>query len=468
MKRTLTAVALCLLTQACNGSDPKSADGDMSPQPEIVDVDSGVVSGGDLGTTAPADMGKGTVTPPPVPPIPPGDTVLYLAGQRHSPVNAAVQKRWQSIAKLKGHNLKNFVRLGDNLSHASHLLGCADTPKDVDLAGATTLQSTIDYFKGGSIKGTTPWKYERDLENQATYIALSGNPDLAHQEVMNGDPAFALVMFGTLEVQYGGVWEADPKTDGNLIDSFAPNLLEIVDELLAEGVLPLMRTIAPVGQSNNGPWNRRVTMNNAAIRAIAAGRQVPFADFGQEAAKLTAKGFWGDGFHLSGSPSGSVCRFGAADLEYGDNLMGKVTLEQMDRVRRAVVDNTVLDAGAPGRIGDGTRGKPFTVPAIPFGTMGNLDGAANKEVVYRFTVDKTTKVRAFAFDRHGSPVKSDIRHEVGGVKKSSHATILPLELAPGVHDFVVSTTGTTGGKAAEFGFAIDTCLDAPEECLPEK
>jgi hypothetical protein len=423
---------LLLLVSGCQGTLVSTQHPDLAEatSPDLASLD---LASPDLAKENPAE--NPDLAQPAM--LPMGGPVLYPAGQRHAPISAALRDRWRAIIG-PGRTAKNFVRLGDNLSHEVHLLGCADQS-----TGAGALQATIDYFDGGSIKGGTPWVYQRDLENYSTDAALAGSPDLQAQEIATGNPAYAFVMFGSLDLQWAGVWDADPATDPDVIRRFGPNLLKIVDELLAAGVLPVVRTIAPVGKTNNGPWNRRVTMVNALTRAVAAGRQLPFADFWLDARNLGPDAYWSDGLHLSASPNGA-CDF--TQLQYGDNLMSLVALEEMDRVRRAVVGGEVLDPTPPGLGGDGTSAHPFVVSGIPFGTMGSG--------VYRLTVTATTKVRVMVFGN-----QSQVQHQVGGVNKRADSTLLALELAPGDHDFVVSGN--------DLGFAVDACDTADTACTPD-
>jgi hypothetical protein len=449
-----TLLALALLTSACpaaltsTGHHIGTAEdaGSAPPQPDLA------AAPDLLSAPPPADL---ATAPPPVVTGPADAPVVYPSGQRHAPITQALIDRWRALIKPT-RVAKNFVRLGDNLSHEVHLLGCADK---AHLSSHTELQPTVDYFDGGNIKGGTPFAYVRDLENYSTDAALSGSPDLQAQEIATGNPAYALVMFGSLDLQWAGVFQADPATDAHVIDRFGPNMLAIVDELIAAGVLPLIRTIAPEAQSNHGPWNRRVTMVNALTRAVAAGRQVPFADFWLDAQHLPPEGYWSDGLHLASAPTG-VCDFTA--LSYGDNLMSLVALEELDRVRRAVVAGEVPDPNAATLAGDGTRAQPFVAAALPFGTLGKLE--AGGERIYRVSVTATTKVRVMLFDPKASPVATTVQHEIAGVKKRADATLLALELAPGTHDFVI--TGTPA-VAAEFGFAIDLCDAADSACVPD-
>src|SRR4051812_39088231 len=111
-------VFLLLLISGCESEPIGSPNfGDMDPRP-------------DLWHPQP-DLAEAEVSQQPdLAPVPPttNGPVVYAAGQRHSPVSAAVRDRWKSLIGAT-RNPKNFVRLCDNLSHKVHLLGCADSAK---------------------------------------------------------------------------------------------------------------------------------------------------------------------------------------------------------------------------------------------------------------------------------------------------------------------------------------------------
>jgi len=450
-------VLLSISISACGGELLGGGAGDLGGAPPTGSPD---LAGG----PPPTGGSDGGVVDPMTPGAPDGPA-LYPAGARHSPVTARVAARWQAIVGAKSRSPKSFVRLGDNLSHEVHLLGCADRASTLTLGAFSSLSPTVDWFRGGSINGASPFAYVRDLENMSTDAALEGAPNLVAQEIAAGNPAFALVMFGSLDLGWAGEWQPSAATDGNVVDRFGPNLLEIVDQLIAEGVLPLVRTIAPVGKSNNGPWNRRQTLVNALTRAVAAGRAIPFADFAIDAAPLGPEAYWSDGLHLSAAPGGA-CVFTPDGMKYGDDAMGRIALEQLDRARRAALAKEVLDPTAATIPGDGTRARPYEIGAVPFGTMGDVNGAGG-EVVYRLTVTATTRVRVLLFDAKRSPVATRLTHVVGGATRRSNATTLALELEPGVHDFVVGG-GSAGGPRAEFGFAVDRCDTDVADCTPDR
>src|SRR5437660_877953 len=99
------------------------------------------------------------------------------------------------------------------------LAALGDGPTAVDLAGHAALQPTIDFFKGCQVEGTTPFKYEKDFENIGIEAALEGSPNLIEQEVMKGNPAFALLMFGSLNLYYNGDQAADRDGDPHIVEN---------------------------------------------------------------------------------------------------------------------------------------------------------------------------------------------------------------------------------------------------------
>lgn len=416
---------------------------------------------------------------------PAGGPVLYTGGRRHAPVTAELADRWRAFVTASGRAPRSFIRVGDNLSHAVHLLGCAAKPADRDLGTHGSLLGTIDHFAKGSVGGTNPFEHARDFENVTVWTALEGDPSLVDDEIAAGDPAYALVMFGTLDAIWNASSEASRADDPEVVKRFGPKLLELTDLLLDRGVLPLLRTIPPFGASNQGPWTARVALMNGVVRAVAQARQVPFADFHADAKELDPTiAYWSDGYHLETAPQGA-CQFTAEGLAYGDDLMSLVTLESLDRVKRAVVDGEAPDAIAPALGGEGTEAAPFEVPGIPFADVREIEaGATGKrssyvgyqggdaetgpEHVYRVVLDAPALVRAFVFDRAGGGVDTVVHHFAGSLEdascRSSNTALLELALDAGTHYFVID--GPSGG-ASEFVFGLAPCDDGDATCIAD-
>src|SRR5262249_35844277 len=111
------ALSLSAFLTACgseSSTDAQSGDGGSGP---LQSSSSGAGTGTQSNTSSPGGM-----IPPPSNPT---DPALYPGGQRHSPASAPVVAHWKEIlANNPARNPKNFIRLGDNLSHMTDLLGC--------------------------------------------------------------------------------------------------------------------------------------------------------------------------------------------------------------------------------------------------------------------------------------------------------------------------------------------------------
>ncbi|MFT3922316.1 MAG: hypothetical protein QM778_07260 [Myxococcales bacterium] len=420
--------------------------------------------------------------------------VLYPGDLRHSPLTPSVAQTLRSIlAKGSDTNRKNFIRVGDNLSHASHLLGCFD-PKsgETPVLGATvSAEPTLQYFLGGSIQGVSPFAYTVDMESfvPRSVIDGSGGSSWLQQQIELAHPAFALVSFGPI----GHAGAGDPNADDYLIvENVGAPMLEIVDTLIAHGTIPLLRS-APPYYGRPQP-NMLFSLVNALSRAVAQGRQVPFADPYPEYQKLGAEGYWSDGAHLA-DYMGNPCDFSVPALAFGDNVMNRSVVEQMHRAKTVLLDSAAVpDADGSTLEGEGTETTPYFARSLPFSDLREFAASGNRssysacpspagfngegpgknesagERIYKYTATKATKLRAFVFDRNGSSASSYVHHFIGGLDHcaSSHFALLQLEVAAGDHYFVVDASQGTGGTApAEFGFGLVECDPADTTCVTD-
>lgn len=142
-------------------------------------------------------------------------------------------------------------------------------------------------------------------------------------------PAFALVMFGTNDLEAG--------VD---LSTYAHNLRRIGQELLDVGVVPVFSTIPPRPRQRRA--DARVSGYNQAVKAVADELGLPLWNYWAQLAsgEVLGRGISGDGVHPS------VWRYGgdfsAAGLRCGYNLRSLGALQVLDRLWRVVV----LD-GAP-------------------------------------------------------------------------------------------------------------------------
>jgi hypothetical protein len=404
---------------------------------------------------------------------------LYPPSTRHSPITAAVATNFRSIlANNASRNRKNFIRLGDNASYAGRLLSCFDAKSKSAKLGATGyVQTTVDYFNGGMIKGGTPFAYTVDLENMTPWSIVDGSKSFLQSQIDEGNPSFALLSLAP--IVHAGVGE--PNQDDHLVvENTGPTMLQIVDTLIAQGVLPVMRSVHPYDNAQYPELNLLIPLANELSRAIAQGRQIPFTDAYLDFVTLDGRGYESDGSHLSEAASGP-CDLTESSFVYGDNRLNRVVIEQLDRVKRAAIDSEVPDATAPTRDGKGTASEPFLAHALPFtdlrplavgGVMADYsacggakaEGAA--EVVYRFDTPATIKLRAFVFDRVGSAIDTWVHHFASDLKtcRSSKSSLLELELAPGTHYFVVDGPKSGSGASSEYAFGLVACGASDTTC----
>jgi hypothetical protein len=225
-------------------------------------------------------------------------------------------------------------------------------------------------------------------------------------------------------------------------------------------------------------------MFDAMQRAVAEGRQVPFASVFQGTYDSPKHGMdtW---IHEACSPEWS-CSLTDAALPYGMNqtiYQGLSMLEglsMLDRARRIVHDDApVLDANVLGPLaGAGTAAAPFEMDGVPFAQLLDVDkgtetaftdysacgGDAKDDgpaTVFHLKVAADQTVTFFAFNRDGNPVDARVYHFTGGLDPaqckdaSSYATgptfRKQLTLTAGDHYFVVDVPAHTGRTELVFG-----------------
>lgn len=142
-------------------------------------------------------------------------------------------------------------------------------------------------------------------------------------------PAFAVVMFGTNDLEAG--------VD---LASYAHNLRRIGQELLEAGVIPVFSTIPPRPRHRRA--DARVSGYNQTVKAVADELGLPLWNYWAQldGPEVLGRGISGDGVHPN------VWRYGgdfsATGLRYGYNLRSLGALRALDRLWRVVA----LD-GAP-------------------------------------------------------------------------------------------------------------------------
>ncbi|MFH1462976.1 MAG: SGNH/GDSL hydrolase family protein [Pseudomonadota bacterium] len=332
----------------------------------------------------------------------------YPVDRLQSPVTPWVRDRLTAlIAGGDGLHPDVFMKVGDSITADPNALGCFAGAR-VDLGDRPELQATVEHFLTGEAGGSTPW----DRDSRAAEVgetaawALDGDPSPVERELSALSPAFAVVQYGTNDMQMGTTYLS-------AIWSFGEAMLDLVDLLLERGVVPVLVTIPPrldIAQAD--AW---VPTYSAVVRGIAQGRQVPLVDLERGLRALDGYGLYGDGVHLEPSSQGA-CVLTAAGLACGCNTRNLLVLDGLDRVRRAALEGEVLDEAGERLLGGGTAEDPFVVDALPFtdvrdtreeGTRG-MDrypdcgsdaDESGPEVIYRLDLARRTTVRLLVFDR---------------------------------------------------------------------
>lgn len=428
-------------TDAAHGDDAASTDAGAGD------------AGADTGDSYPGDSG----TPPTNQPA------VYASDRTLSPITPSVAERLQDIASA-GPGLSDdvFAKIGASNTVNRNHLHCFAGP-NVDLDGRDSLRPTVDYFLSGDAAGSNP--YEREslatTVGWSAYKVLEGEPSPLDQEIAALSPRYGLVHFGTNDIQLRN------------IHMYAENLLDIADELISRGIVPVFTSLPP--RDDDADADAWVPRYNAVMRGVAQARQVPFIDLHRELVTLPDHGIGGDGIHLNVyRPSGARgCVFDSQGLQYGHNVRNLLTLQTLDRMRSAL-DGDASDASAPALSGAGTTSDGFVVQRFPFTDLRDTstggqrlyeryDGCdaaqdeSGAEYVYQVEVDTRTTLRAFVLDRGEVDIDLhllDGSATTAGCIDRAHKSITAT-VDSGVYYFVLDTFVANGDeKAGEYLFVL--------------
>jgi hypothetical protein len=408
----------------------------------------------------------------------PSDRILYPNGQVQSPISASVATRLRDIVGAGKGDSGIFIKVGDAISQGLEYLGCVE---DANLSTHTDLKSVIDFFSKSDIAGDDP--FVRDSvatrENGTSWDIMDG--DWIGQEVTAANPAYALIMFGSVDIGDGGTLDANARTDATKFVHYGQAMWTIADQLIASGIIPILRSMPPrLNDTDLAPQGPTMSM---LVRAIAEGRQVPYSEFYGAMVKVPDSGLFSDGLHIN-SYSGGECVFTATGLMYGYNIMNLQSLESLDRVKRVVVDQVdAIDDDATKLAGAGTVAAPFEVPELPFTDMRDLAQATSKalsdysgcsgkkesggEFVYKVELPSAVRARAVVVERSGAKADATIHHFTGSAEiascDGSNTTMIQKSFAAGTHYFVVDTAATAAA-GDEYILTILPCEAQDSTC----
>jgi len=402
-----------------------------------------------------------------------------------SPVNEHVAARLAAIASQNANRKGTvFIKVGDSHTVSKNLMYCFAGPSQpsykLDLAGHDALLPGIQHFRKGDAAGTTPF----DRASLAAVVgktaswAITGGPSPLSQEVAATNPRFALVSYGTNDMQMGVTFES-------ALWPFHENLSKLLDQLEQGGVVPIVAGLLPRGDSQSAAlW---AEVYDHVTRALAEKRQVPYFSVYQATKGLPKQGLASDALHgnVYLSPGAQPCVFSSAGLDHNYNVRNLRSMQQLDVVRRTVLDGEKApDATVPPAGGAGTKAEPIVVDGLPFthhsstktspessiDAYPGCNSTANEsgpERFYTFTVSQPTPIRAMLFDREGVDV--DLHLLSGGTTgascKARSDRIIETQLAPGTHTFVVDSFVASGkALSGEYTLVVMRCAATDSAC----
>jgi hypothetical protein len=332
----------------------------------------------------------------------------YPADRLVSPLTPFAVERLRSVIEAQpDRNDRIFSKIGASATVSRSYLHCF-AGAHVALDGRDELAPVIDWFLDGEVDGVTPFERESESATVGWHAgrALAGDPAPVEREIAAADPRFATIQYGTNDV---GIVN---------LDTYGDNLLTLVDRLLDTGVIPIVSTVMPRGDS--AAQDAKIPRLNLAVRAVAQARQIPMVDLHLAIRDLPDRGLSADEIHPSVYRSDGArraCNFEPAGLMYGYNWRNLLTIQAFaGLVQTLIFDEPAPDPAQPRMQGDGTVEAPLLIDALPFvdardTTEGPSDifddypgcnadqDESGSEWIYRFELDRPAVVQAFVLDR---------------------------------------------------------------------
>lgn len=402
-----------------------------------------------------------------------------------SPVSEHVAERLRAIAKADASRAPNaFMKVGDSHTVSKNLFYCFAGPAQpsyvLDLDGRDALLPSIEHFRKGKVGTTTPF----DRASLAASVgksaiwAITGNPSPLEQETAAASPRFAFVGYGSNDMQLGltYVTAAYP---------FYENLSELLDRLEQGGIVPIVAGLP--SRSDNATGAAWVSVYDAITRGIAEARQLPYLSMYLATKGLPKLGLGSDGLHANVYTTGGAaqpCVFTSAALAFGNNVRNLHSIQQLDAVKRVVLDSVPApDSAVPPPGGSGSKSSPFVVDALPFTHSASTDTGeksidaysgcsssadeSGPERYYGLELAEKTPIRVMLFDRTGV----DVDLHLLGAEKTGAACIerddriIERTLEPGSYTLVVDSFVSSGQVlSGDYLLVVTRCDPADTGC----
>jgi hypothetical protein len=243
----------------------------------------------------------------------------------------------------RGNRPDVFAKVGDSITESGSFLqdiGCGQAQLGSRLGLAATIAffrrvrfpdsytsawcGVANSFTRASTTAVTGWDagvpLTRFTDRRAGCAAPFDRPLRCELRLLR--PAFALVMYGTNDVERSGV------------GTFRARLRRVVDTTLAAGTVPVLSTIPP----RHDRFAARVPAFNAAIAALAATERVPLWNYARALAapETLHSGLSDDGIHPSAFSGDQAAVLTGPALGYGYNVRNLTALQVLAALRSAV------------------------------------------------------------------------------------------------------------------------------------
>lgn len=265
-------------------------------------------------------------------------TVQNIRLEDYAVVPETVSTEMQAVYQAglaQGLRPNVFSKLGDCMTENEFFLA-PFSDGDFDLGAYSSLGETLKHFAGTSARTGQDWPQDSfatiglaaagGFNIVGPFDVTWANPEWCEGsenplacEYRVAQPSFAVIMFGTNDVQY---------TEAATYDYY---LRSVVDETLRRNIVPLLSTF-PTRPEDEA----KSKLLNQIVIKVAQDYAVPLMNLNRALEPLPHHGVDPNNtIRLSVPPDGRVDVFSEANLQYGFTVRNLVTLQALDAVRRA-------------------------------------------------------------------------------------------------------------------------------------